>query len=122
MAITSETSDIDSAKIREHKVFRIFDDKSVDEETSDEIDFRNFNSFVFGVEAGAGVASGVVEIEGAMRSGYTGIWKQLGSLTINAASKLFSVAVVDSPYPYIRARITTIIAGGTIDAYLALQR
>lgn len=92
---------------------------------SDEIKGIDAEAVVLIVVAGAGVSAGVVKLEGAHVSGYTGTWKELASLTINAANKVFSqgIGIVDElPMPYLRARISTAITGGTVDIYLAVRK
>lgn len=111
----------------EFTVVKVFNDDSTDETTSGAVDASNAKAVSILVEAGAGVSAGVVKLEGSVDPNYANTWVELASLTINAASKIFG-ATVDSgdtiglPMPYIRARIETAISGGTIDAYIAIQR
>lgn len=129
MAILSETSKV-RPNSREEKVLKLLNDASTDETTSDAVDSRNVEEATLLVEAGAGVSSGVVKLEGAVSSDYSGTWVELGSLTINAANQAFATSIATSlaatdvaglPIPYVRARIETVIGGGTIDVYLILQ-
>ena len=126
MAILSEESQVTSTS-REWSKYKLFDDQSVDETTSDEVDVRGARSVTLAVEAGAGVSGGVVKLEGAVRSGYSGTWVEMGSLTVNAASKLFTITKDHGddnglPLRVVRARIETVISGGTIDAYILIQK
>jgi hypothetical protein len=125
MAILSTESKVQGNSVWEsHKVFN---DQSVDETKSDAIDVTNAKGISLAVEAGAGVSGGVVKLEGAITSDYAGTWAELASLTVNAASKLFlaSVDLGDSasiPMKYVRARIETVLSGGTIDTYILVQK
>ena len=124
MAILS--TDSVTIKLGSYNNYKVFNDESVDETKSDAIDSRAAKAVTLIVEAGAGVSSGVVKLEGAPTSDYAGTWVEMASLTINVASKIFSatVDVGDAnglPMPYVRARIETVIGGGTIDAYIITQ-
>ena len=126
MAILSQESKLETQNLEWSK-YKLMDDASVDETTSDEVDVRNAKAVTLAVEAGAGVSGGVVKLEGAIRSGYAGTWVEMGSLTISAASKLYTVTVDSGdanglPLAYIRARIETVISGGTIDVYAVVQK
>jgi len=126
MAILSEESKIGSQNLEWVK-YKLMNDASTDETTSDEVDVRNAKAVTLAVEANTGVSAGVVKLEGAVRSGYAGTWIEMGSLTINAASKLFTVTIDAGdanglPLMYIRARIETAISGGNIDVYVIVQK
>lgn len=121
------TADVSKVRAkREYHQQLLLDDQSADETTSAEIEALDIEAINLIVESGAGVSGGVVELEGAPVSGYTGTWKQLGTLTINAATTVFAAAVgIDDavlPIRYIRARISTVISGGTVDVYVAYRR
>lgn len=104
---------------------KVFNDKSADETTSSEVDARHARAISLYVESGAGVSGGVVEIEAAPYAGYAGTWKQLGTVTTSGASTLYAVTADETqdglPARVVRARISTIISGGTIDAYILTQ-
>lgn len=125
MAILAEETFVGKSS-KEWNQYKVFDDSSVDETTSFEIDVRNAQTVALHVVSGAGVSGGVVKLEGSPVSGYSGTWKELGSLTVNAANTVFSVSIDQSadgmPIRNIRARIETVISGGTVDAYLTVQR
>ena len=74
------------------------------------------------VRSGAGVASGVVALESSPDGDVSANSKWTAtpeaSITTNAASTTFSVSVNEG-HRYVRARISTIIGGGTIDAWIA---
>lgn len=126
MAILSETIKVSSGH-KEVVLYKLMNDQSADETTSDAIDTLESDEVTLLIEAGAGVSGGVVTLEGAITSDYVGTWVSLGTITVNAASKLFALTLsptndisgdVGLPIPYIRARISTVITGGTIDLYL----
>ena len=54
------------------ETYKVLNDQSVDETTSDAIDCQFARSVSLVVEAGAGVSSGVVKLEGAQTSDYAG--------------------------------------------------
>ena len=125
MAILEESSKVKSTGNKEGKLLKLLNDKSVVDVISDEVEGFLAESMVLIVESGASVSAGVVVLEGAPSSGYTGTWKELVSLTINAATKIFSggIGVIDElPMPYVRARIKTVITGGTVDVFLAVRK
>lgn len=62
---------------------------------------------------GAGTSAGVVTIEGAPVSDYSGTWASLGTLTWSAASKV-EVLRIEGVHLAVRARISTAIVGGTV--------
>lgn len=118
----------DNQTLQGNKLFTsalVLNDQSADETTSNEVDARHARAISLFVEAGAGVSGGVVTLESAPYAGYTGTWKSLGTVTTNAASTIFSVNANETddglPARVVRARISTIISGGTIDAYILTQ-
>lgn len=126
MAILSEESKVHSGN-KEWNLYKVFNDESVDETKSSEVDARNAEQISLIVDTGTGVSSGVIKLEGAISSGYTGTWIELGSITVTVASKEYGVSVgigstAGIPVRVVRARIETVIGGGTIDAYIGLQR
>jgi len=86
------------------------------------IDVREASGITLLVEASSGTSAGVVTIEGAVSSTYTGTWFSLGTATTNAASRIFSASFdnLAKPFPYVRARISTNITSGTVDVYLCV--
>lgn len=92
---------------------------------TDELSTLDVEAATLIVKSGAGVSGGTVLLEGSPTSGYTGTWKSLASLTINAANTIFSQGIgkVDElPMPYLRARISSVITGGTVDIYIVVRR
>jgi len=121
MAILSESSKVLS-KHKEIMLYKLMDDSSVDETTSTAIVADDAEALTLIVETSAGTSGGVVTIEGAVTSTYAGTWLSLGTITTNAASTCFAANITALPMPYVRARISTVIAGGTIDVYIQKRR
>ena len=128
MAITSETSKVLSASIKEGSIFQVIDSIATDETKSDAIDALMADGVSIIVVTSTGVSGGVVEIEGSATSDYAGTWQSLGSITTSAASTTYikSVALANNaaamPVPYVRARISTVISGGTVDVFIVVKR
>lgn len=78
----------------------------------------NLSELVIYVVFGAGVSAGVVKIEAAHAADYAGTWAVLATVTYAAASAVQEVAI-SGPHLAVRARVTTTIADGTVDAYAA---
>jgi hypothetical protein len=125
MAILATTSK--TRATREYSIHTLMNDASAANTLSDEFEALDMETVTLVVESSAGVSSGAVVLEGAALAAYTGTWATLATLTINAATKVFAATINLStsaglPMPRIRARISTIIGGGTIDAYLAVRK
>lgn len=99
---------------------KIMEAKSAANAVSEElgaVDLANVNELTFYIVFGAGTASGAVQIESAPVAGYTGTWAAEGSpVSWSAADKAHKVSIAGASYVS-RARISTIIAGGTVDVY-----
>ena len=124
MAILSETSSVRRGD-RVTIIYKLLDDESVDETASTAVDALDFERATLLVETGAGVNAGVVTLDGARTAAYAGTWAELGETAALAAASTTYLKTVDAsvlPVPFIRARISTAIGVGTIDAYLILQR
>ena len=125
MAILSEERQI-RKNGREWVMYKVMNDQSVDETTSDAIDVRNAESVCLVVESSAGVSGGVVTLESAISSDYSGTWASFGSITTSAANTV-GITATDTagggslPSKYYRARISTVITGGTVDVYILVQ-
>jgi hypothetical protein len=125
MAILSEATKVRNSS--EVTIYKLLDDGADVNTTSTAIDVLDATAITLLVETSAGVSSGVVTLEGAATSDYSGTWASITTATTNAASKAF-VATVDIgdtasiPVPYVRTRISTVIGGGTIDVYLIVRR
>lgn len=65
------------------------------------------------VVGGAGVASGAVQLEAAHTKDYAGTWLALGAAVTVTADTITRGAGANAGYPYVRARISTVLAGGT---------
>lgn len=109
---------------KEDIAYKLLAAQSVDETTSDAIDISGARAVNLVVVSGAGVSNGVVKIEVAMDS--AGPFYVAGTVTTNAASSAFSDALGpgDNGFPalWARARIETVITGGTVDAYIVVQK
>ena len=68
------------------------------------------------VEWGVGTTAGVVTIESASSAAYTGTWAPLGTVTWSAASKA-DIIQITGVHLALRARISTGVTGGTINAW-----
>lgn len=68
---------------------------------------------------GAGVASGVVVLEGAHDPAYAGTWATIATLAWSAANKVVNAAVVGN-HAALRVRVSTVLAGGTVDVYAVI--
>jgi hypothetical protein len=62
----------------------------------------------------AGVVSGVVQIETADSSIYTGTWAPIATITFSGAAPKQDYAAVTGSYAAIRHRISTAVVGGTV--------
>jgi len=126
MAISSEVTKMKSGQ-SETTTYKVFAAQSADETISDAIDAYLAKGVTLIVETGAGVNGGVVELEGAVTADYAGTWIPLASVTTSAASKAYADSVVVEagtaglPMPFIRARISTVIGVGTINAYIVVS-
>lgn len=65
------------------------------------------------VESSAGVSAGVVTIEEAHDSAYSGTWSSITTVTTSAASTCTAVHFLGA-YGAVRVRISTAITGGTV--------
>jgi len=126
MAILSESSRIRSGNT-EVSIYKLLDDAATIQTSSTAVDVLDASSLTLLVESSSGTSSGVVTLEGARISDYSGTWASLATATIDAASKTFiaQIALGDVPgipIPYVRARISKVIGGGTVDVYLIVRR
>ena len=125
MAILSETSRVRNGN--EVSIYKLLNDEADVNTASTAVDVLDASSLTLLVESSAGTASGVVTLEGARTSDYSGTWASITTATTNAASATF-VSTVDIgdtssvPVPYVRARISTVIGSGTADVYLIVRR
>lgn len=108
---------------RRFEIVKVFNDGQA-AATGTTIDVRDIKGIALIVESGAGVSGGVVTLEAAASSAYAGTWVELDTATTNAASTAF-IANYDNlaaPVPYVRARISTGLTGGTCDVYVMLMK
>lgn len=132
MAITEINSMVINSNNHELSTYKMMNDASADETTSDVLDVRNAEGITLLVESGVGVNAGVVTLEGAISSAYAGEWVSLGTVTTSAASTAYACSVSPSanpesnaaglPMPYVRARISTVIGVGTVDVYIVVKK
>jgi hypothetical protein len=126
MAILSETSRVRNGST-EVSMYKLLNDEADVNTSSTAVDVLDASSLTLLVESSAGTASGVVTLEGARTSDYSGTWASITTATTNAASTTF-VSTVNTgdtssvPVPYVRARISTVIGSGTVDVYLIVRR
>lgn len=99
---------------------KIMDALSANNAVSDEVgavDLGSVDELTFYIVFGPGTSSGAVQIESAHLTKYTGTWAPEGSAVAwAAASRVHKVSITGSSY-ISRARISTIIGGGTVDVY-----
>ena len=123
MAILSESSVV-HGNGSEQTTYKVFNDESVDETASDDIDISNAKEVTLLVESGAGVSGGVVKLEVAAVAG--GPYFVAGTVTTGAASTGYADTIGSGdaglPANFARARIETAISGGTVDAYIIVTR
>lgn len=86
---------------------------------SDEIgpvEMANINELTFYVVGSAGVVSGAVQAEESHASGYTGTWAPNGAAKTVVATTVGTIKVTGVAN-VARVRISTVLAGGTVDIY-----
>lgn len=109
--------------LKEDTITEVLAAQSVDETTSDAVDVFGASAISLMAVSSAGVSNGVVKLETSI-DGVT--YYVAGTVTTNAASSAFSdsLAAGDNGFPAIfaRARIETVITGGTVDVYIAVQK
>ena len=77
---------------------------------------HNYHSLT--VLSGTGVSAGVVALE-LSNDGQNWFAPGTNTVTTSAASTVYSVTVGPLPFQFARARISTVITGGTVDAWIA---
>lgn len=91
--------------------------QSVDETIGTELPLRGWDRAGWSVVTSAGVSGGVVSIEWSETSGYSGTWALLEDVTTAAASTQYGSSE-DIIGGFLRARISTVISGGTVTVVL----
>jgi hypothetical protein len=84
-------------------------------------DCAHVTEFGFHIETSAGVSAGAVKIETASDPSYGGTWAVLSTVTLSAASTSQYVGITDA-VRCIRARISTVLTGGTVTVYMVANR
>lgn len=75
---------------------------------------QRFTAYIIG---GAGVASGAVQLEHCHDVNYTGTWAALGA-PVSVVANTVNAVQVDGTAKAVRARISTVLAGGTVTVLL----
>lgn len=77
---------------------------------------KNARELAIYVVFGAGTSSGAVVIEASHDPEYSGTWANLATVNWAAATKVHEVSVT-GVHKAVRMRISTVIAGGTVDGW-----
>jgi hypothetical protein len=86
--------------------------------TSRAISVKDYEKAQWLIEGSAGVTAGAVVIESAHDPNYAGTWNQLAAPVTVVASAILGGFADFPPGGYVRARVTTNIANGTVSVYL----
>src|SRR5436309_2775519 len=86
--------------------------------TSDAFAVDAFPNLGVQVVSSAGVSAGVITVETSPVFDFAGTWFNVGTVTVSAASTVFNLDLAAKAYGFVRARITTVVVGGTIDCFL----
>lgn len=111
---------------KEWEVFKVLDDSQA-LETSGEVDARHARSISLYVATNSpAVSGGTIKLEASPEENYTGTWLEIGSITVGPGGPNLEAVTVDEtengmPCRVVRARISGIIANGTIDAFIITQ-
>lgn len=70
------------------------------------------------VDWGVNVTSGAVTVESAVDQNYTGTWAPLVVVTFSATAPKQDVVQITGVHWSIRTRISTVLAGGTVNSWL----
>lgn len=74
----------------------------------------SFKHHTITIKGNTAVASGAVQIETADDPAYTGVWGQIGGGPITVIDVAEQVINFEGVFNFIRARVSTTIAGGTV--------
>ncbi len=100
---------------------KVISAQSAADSTHTAVAAHEYSHFSILVESSAGVSAGVVTLEAAGSPGFAGTWASITTVTANAATTAFThAALIGRALPYVRARISTVITGGTVDVYLTM--
>lgn len=89
--------------------------------TATPISVKGWDRIGMTVEWGSSTSAGVVRFEAAYTSDYAGTWQELVTVT-HAAADTVIISAVDICHKFVRARITTGVTGGTVNAYLSRMK
>lgn len=124
MAILSGETKIESDN-KEWGLYKLLNDESADETTSSAVLIENARAVTLFIETNGTVSGGVAKLETSVTE--AGPYFVAGSVTTAAGSTGYAVSLGgdDDGFParYARCRIETAIAGGgSIDAYIVIQK
>lgn len=130
MAILSEYTLTEPSGIKTSTIYKVLNDQSADETTSDVIDVFGAHAVGLMIRTNGTVTSGNVILEGSVENPDTGTWLNLRDITTNVSNAYLgeTADVEDNAINlhacrYIRARIETVIGGGgTIDVWITVVR
>jgi hypothetical protein len=71
-------------------------------------------SNVLVIKGSSGVASGAVQVEAADDPTYASTWQQIGGGPVTVLADTELMVTWTDRYPFVRARVSTVIAGGTV--------
>jgi hypothetical protein len=81
------------------------------------VECANVENITFYIVGNAGVATGAVQPEESHLKGYTGTWAPIGS-PITVAALTCKTAKALGPVQSLRARVSTVMGGGTVDVWV----
>lgn len=93
--------------------------QSVDETTHTPVFAGHCSVVRMLVVGSSGVASGVVTFEASPDKAFTGTWLPVGGAVSALPDTVVVTALgINAAYPYVRARISTVIGSGTVDVVI----
>lgn len=128
MALEIIKTTITDGSVKETDLYKVLSNKTALNTVSDEILVDNVDYIGIAIVTSGAVSGGVVTIEGSPTPGYGGTWLTLRAVTCNTPNKIFGQGIDShdqlglSACRYIRARISTIIANGSVDVYLGITK
>jgi len=75
---------------------------------------QSFHEHHFDITGSAGISAGAIQIESSNDGSYSGTWEAQGS-PITAVASAKKSTNISGNYPFLRARISTDIVGGTVE-------
>jgi hypothetical protein len=70
------------------------------------------------IDWGTGVTSGAIKVETAVDANYTGTWAPLATVTFAGTAPNQDVVQITGVHWAVRTRISTVLAGGTVNTWL----